>query len=430
MNLKKGCVRFSISFRVVEGIAGMSWINVKLGDICDLFNGYAFKSSDYVDISNTLSCRMSNIRPGGIFNIEYNARYLPDNFVEKYKQFLLRDGDVVIAMTDLADTPKILGVPTVIKTNGKNILLNQRVGKLIIKDRNIVHFPYLQLALNFPKVRAVYKKFAGGGLQINLGKKDLLSIELPLPPLPEQKKIAEILDAADSLRQKDQQLVEHYDRLSQSLFLDMFGDVFNNTKGFSIALFSELVEKVQIGPFGSQLHKCDYVENGIPLINPVHIVNSKIIPNHAFSLRTEKYKSLPNYHLKAGDLIMGRRGEMGRCALVTEKEDGFFCGTGSLYLRLNNKVTPLFLMKTITSKSGKEYLERNAQGVTMMNLNKKIILNIEIGLPPIELQNKFETSICAIEKQKELAQQSLKKSEDLFNSLLQRAFKGELTNTQ
>jgi len=254
--------------------------------------------------------------------------------------------------------------------------------------------------------------------------------KIPLPPLPEQKKIADILDAADSLRQKDQQLVEHYDRLSQSLFLDMFGDVFNNTKGFSIALFSELVEKVQIGPFGSQLHKCDYVENGIPLINPVHIVNSKIIPNHAFSLRTEKYKSLPNYHLKAGDLIMGRRGEMGRCALVTEKEDGFFCGTGSLYLRLNNKVTPLFLMKTITSKSGKEYLERNAQGVTMMNLNKKIILNIEIGLPPIELQNKFETSICAIEKQKELAQQSLKKSEDLFNSLLQRAFKGELTHTQ
>ncbi|PSW92299.1 restriction endonuclease subunit S [Photobacterium iliopiscarium] len=259
--------------------------------------------------------------------------------------------------------------------------------------------------------------------------KYIKSIKIPIPLLEEQKKIAEILDAADSLRQKDKQLVEHYDRLSQSLFLDMFGNVFNNVKKFEECLFSEIVEKVQIGPFGSQLHKHDYIENGIPLINPIHIVDSKIVPNSLFTLQDEKYDSLPNYHLKIGDLIMGRRGEMGRCALVTEKENGFFCGTGSLYLRLNKNVNPTFLLKVITSDGGKEYLERNAQGVTMMNLNKKIILNIKIGLPPIELQNKFETSISEIRKQKSLAQQALQKSDDLFNSLLQRAFKGLLTNS-
>jgi len=90
-------------------------------------------------------------------------------------------------------------------------------------------------------------------------------------------------------------------------------------------------------------------------------------------------------------------------------------------------VNPLFLLNVITSKSGREYLERNSQGVTMMNLNKKIILNIKFGLPPIALQNQFAERIQLIEAQKQQAQRSLEKSEALFNSLLQRAFTGELT---
>ena len=71
----------------------MSWPSVALGEVCDLQNGYAFKSSDYVASSNTLSCRMSNIRPGGEFDIDYNARFLPDSFAEKYQQFLNIEND-------------------------------------------------------------------------------------------------------------------------------------------------------------------------------------------------------------------------------------------------------------------------------------------------------------------------------------------------
>ena len=82
---------------------------IQLKDVCDLKNGYAFKSQDYVEKSNTLNCRMSNIRPGAIFDINYSPKYLPDEFAEKYNEFLLYDGDIVIAMTDLAGDPKILG---------------------------------------------------------------------------------------------------------------------------------------------------------------------------------------------------------------------------------------------------------------------------------------------------------------------------------
>ena len=74
---------------------------IQLKDICDLDNGYAFKSDDYVDNSNTLNCRMSNIRPDGSFDILYSAKYLPDEFAEKYKDYILHDGDLIIAMTDM-----------------------------------------------------------------------------------------------------------------------------------------------------------------------------------------------------------------------------------------------------------------------------------------------------------------------------------------
>jgi len=79
---------------------------VLLSTICDLKNGFAFKSKDYVDISNTLSCRMSSIRPGGNFDLEHNQRFLPDNYAKLYSDYLLSDGDIVIAMTDLAGDPK------------------------------------------------------------------------------------------------------------------------------------------------------------------------------------------------------------------------------------------------------------------------------------------------------------------------------------
>jgi len=296
-----------------------------------------------------------------------------------------------------------------------------------LKNKGSVNSDYIEYCFKSPFVIKQIQATADAAVVGTYTITNAKETKIPLPPLAEQQKIAAILDAADSLRQKDQQVIDHYTTLSQSLFLEMFGDVFQNSENFSELSFSEITEKVQIGPFGSQLHKKDYVENGIPLVNPVHIKDKKIVTNTSFTLLKSKFESLPNYHLKSGDLIMGRRGEMGRCALVTEKEAGYFCGTGSLYIRLNSKANPIFLLNVISSSSGKSYLERHAQGVTMMNLNKKIILNIKIGIPPITLQNKFAERIQTIEAQKQQAQASLKKSNDLFNSLLQRAFKGKLT---
>lgn len=396
---------------------------VKLGDICDLFNGYAFKSSDYVEKSNTLSCRMSNIRPGGRFDIGYNPRYLPDDFSEKYAQFKLKDNDVVIAMTDLADSPKILGVPTVIKTNGKNILLNQRVGKLIIKEPNQIYFPYLQLTLNSPRVRSIYKKFAGGGLQINLGKKDLLSVQIPLPPLAEQKQIAAILDAADSLRQKDQQLVEHYTALSQSLFLEMFGDPETNPMGWECRTLNELVSKLGDGLHGTPTYSEEgeyYFINGNNLQNGVIQINSqtKKVSSEEFN----KHKK----ELNESTMLVSINGTIGKVAFY--RGENIVLGKSACYFNVQETlINKIFLYRLIESPYFIKYASGLATGSTIKNVSLKTMRNFPVPTPPKELQNQFAERIAIIEQQKQQAQANLEKSEALFNSLLQRAFTGELT---
>lgn len=382
----------------------MSFPLTKLGDMCDLVNGYAFKSSDYLDASNTLSCRMSNIRPSGRFDIEYNARYLPDHFAEKYKQFTLKDGDVVIAMTDLADSPKILGVPTVIKTNGKNILLNQRVGKLVIKDSNRVYFPYLQLALNSPRVRSVYKRFAGGGLQINLGKADLLSVEIPLPPLAEQQKIVAILDAADSLRQKDRQLIDHYTTLSQSLFLEMFGDPVTNPMGWKKELFLDV--------FNTKTGKLDSNAASVAGIYPFFTCAKD-------ELRIDSYSYDDEVLLLAGNNAAG--------VFDVKYYKGKFDAYQRTYILIiqGDKLTYPFMQISLEKKLID--LQRLSIGSSTQYLTMKILGRLEFIVPPITLQNQFAERIKLIEAQKQQAQVSLEKSEALFNSLLQRAFSGELT---
>lgn len=201
----------------VEMFGSQAWEVHKLSAICDLQNGYAFKSDDYVDESDVLNCRMSNIRPNGDFDIFYNARYLSSNFSEKYKEFLLKDGDVIIAMTDMAGEPKILGVPTIVDTKGKKLLLNQRVGKLVFKKQNILNIDYLKFALTQRSIKNYFKKFANGGVQINLGKSDLLSVPIAIPSYELQIIFSQKIQKLFKLKQVEIVELEKIKKLQSSL---------------------------------------------------------------------------------------------------------------------------------------------------------------------------------------------------------------------
>ena len=260
-----------------------------------------------------------------------------------------------------------------------------------------------------------------------LSPKQLASFRVPLPPLAEQKRIAGILDAADALRAKRREALAQLDTLLQSTFLDMFGDPVTDPRGWEVRELNETKSMVQIGPFGSLLHKSDYIVDGVPLVNPMHIVAGQIQVNIEQTVSEDKAATLNNYRLQTGDVIMGRRGEMGRCAIVSATEEGMLCGTGSLFIRPHpDELTSLFLAKTFSSESMKRRLEGLSQGVTMPNLNRKMIEGLKIGTPPLELQRDFAAIVESIEQQKASQRAHLAELDNLFASLQSHAFRGDL----
>lgn len=206
----------------------------------------------------------------------------------------------------------------------------------------------------------------------------------------------------------------------------MFGDAVKNNKKWNKNELKNYT-KVRIGPFGSLLHREDYVQNGVPLVNPSHISEGKIIIDSELTISKNKMKELSAYVMHEGDVVLGRRGEIGRCAVVTKKEDGYLCGTGSIFIRPTAEVNPIFLYNIISSASMRKVLENSAKGITMKNLNSGIIENLKIPVPPLRLQTQFAQIVSKTESLKAQYQQSLTELENLYGSLSQKAFKGELS---
>lgn len=258
-------------------------------------------------------------------------------------------------------------------------------------------------------------KYAKGVTIKHLVKSALLSIPIPIPPLFEQHRIVSELDCLNGIIDKKREQLKELDALAQSIFYDMFGDPIMNEKGWEVKRIKNIAQ-VKIGPFGSLLHAHDYVENGHPVINPVHLKEGKISVDYNFTINDEKYFEMISYQLIANDIIFGRRGDIGRCALVSEHEDKCICGTGCLYIRFREKINPQFSICSLNNKSITNYLMSRAKGATMLNINCNIIENMPMILPPLSLQQEFAEKISAIDKQKELIKQSLAEVEYLFNS--------------
>ena len=132
---------------------------------------------------------------------------------------------------------------------------------------------------------------------------------------------------------------------------------------------------------------------GVPVVNPASIQNENIVPIEKMAVGVATLNRLSTFKLKTGDIVMGRRGEMGRCAMVTDRETGWLCGTGSLVLRLHQCVYARFLVLMIGSPYVREYLGGSAVGATMQNLNQAILLSVVIGLPPLAEQHRIVAKV-------------------------------------
>lgn len=254
---------------------------------------------------------------------------------------------------------------------------------------------------------------------MTLNKATLSEKMINIPSIEEQKDIADKLDAVDLLIDIQRRQLTKLDDLVKSRFVEMFGDPVSNPHGFEQVALSQLAE-IKIGPFGSLLHKEDYIEGGHPLLNPSHISEGRIVPDDKLTVSDSKYAEMEAYHLHTGDIVMGRRGEMGRCAVVPD--EGYLCGTGSLLIRTKGEVTADYLQKVISFPTFKKTIEDMAVGQTMPNLNVPIVSSFQIIKPPIDVQRRYYAFVAEVDKSKLAVKQSLEKLETLKKSLMQQYF--------
>lgn len=158
----------------------------------------------------------------------------------------------------------------------------------------------------------------------------------------------------------------------------------------------ELALSIQTGPFGSQLHQSDYSETGIPVIMPKDMVNGKISTNDIARVSESHVLRLKRHKVKTGDIIYSRRGDVGRCSLITENESGWLCGTGCLKVNLDKtKCVPPFLFYILQRKDSVGWIENHAVGATMPNLNTGILSNLPVTIPSVEGQRRIASVLSA-----------------------------------
>ena len=182
---------------------------------------------------------------------------------------------------------------------------------------------------------------------------------------------------------------------------------FDLPDGWAWMRLASLIEMFITGPFGSALHKSDYVADGIPLINPMNIIEGKIVPIDKMQVSRETVERLSTFKVTSSDIVIARRGDMGRCAVVQPEQEGWLCGTGSFVLRFPIVLCSEYFAVCLRSPYSVEYLSGNSIGNTMLNLNQAILKSILLPVPPCTEQKRIINAVfVANEHLAEISNQS------------------------
>ena len=382
------------------------WEYKKLGEIAKCAIGLTYKPENVTEeLSGTIVLRSSNIQNSILdFNdiVRVNVPVKEDKIV--------KDGDILMCSRN--GSIRLVGKVALIK----NLKERMSYGAFMTIIRSQYN-PYLFEYFKTPAFRQYL--IAGKTTTVNqITVKMLNNLTIPLPPKSTQLAIVSELDKINELIRLKKEQLKDFDNLAQSLFYEMFGDPVENEKGWEVKKIGDLA-LVKTGPFGSMLHKEDYICDGIPLVNPVHMKDFKIVPDLDFTISNEKASELENYLLKSNDVVFARRGDIGRCAIVSEAEQGFICGTGSLFVRFSKEIESIFIMYIIRCDSFSKHLISKAKGATMLNINSNTIADLRIPLPPLSLQRLFAQRIEQIEREKSEVQKSIQDLETLLASRMQ-----------
>lgn len=263
--------------------------------------------------------------------------------------------------------------------------------------------------------------FITGAIVQKLTQAALVSIPIPVPPLPEQHRIVSELDLLQSIIDKQQAQLKELDTLAQAIFYDMFGDL--EASKYTLIELCDSKDDIKCGPFGTQLSKTEYQKSGVAVWG-IPQINShfKIPPSDYVS--EEKAINLKDYSVIAGDIVMSRKGNVGQCCVFPKSFSSGIIHSDVLRLRLNpHKADSLFMMYQLhLSKNVKYQIQLVSSGAIMPGINVTKLKNIVVEVPPLSLQQSFSSKIESIEKQKATIAQSIAETQKLFNYTMDKYF--------
>jgi type I restriction enzyme S subunit len=311
----------------------------------------------------------------------------------------------------------------------KDLYTNEAIAALPIKNLNELDSKYLIYALGQMKFGETSDRAAMG---MTLNKKKLAKLKIPLPPLPEQKRIAAILDKADELRQKRRQAIAKLDELLQATFLDMFGDPVTNPKGWEVKKITQMVKNekhsIKRGPFGGALKKEIFKPSGYLVYEQYHALNNDFNMERYY-IDDVKFNELKAFEVKSKDLIISCSGVyLGKLAEIPEGNTKGIINQALLKVSLNEDIMKNILFKFIfTNKRFRSTFFGDQRGSGVPNFPPMTTFKqFDFICPPIDIQNRFIVLVQSIQRNLAKQKDGLLKAENLFSSLQQRAFKGQL----
>lgn len=397
-----------------------NWVWVRLKSVASWGSGGtpSRKHEEYYN-GDILWIKTGELNNGWIYDTEEK---ITDEGLKKSSAKLFPPYSVLIAMYGATiGKVAILGVPATTNQACACAVCNQSL-------------LYMYLFYYCISQKNVFIEKGKGGAQPNISQIILKQHPIPLPPLSEQQRIVERIEELfaklDEAKERLQEVANSFAVRKAAILHKAFTGELIGKQVTELVPLENLVDLIKIGPFGSSLHESDYIENGIPLVNPKHIVQQRIVPQSKISISDEKAEELSSYKLKENDIVLGRRGEMGRCAPISNREENWICGTGSMIIRLKKEYDAKLYSLILGSQATVTYLENSAVGSTLKNLNEKIVRKIPVPQFSNEEQHEIVRLIDDLLARERAAQQAAEQalaSIDLMKkSILARAFRGEL----
>jgi len=317
--------------------------------------------------------------------------------------------------------------------NRLDLAINQDLAGILI-DSSRYDISFLAYQLRCDRIHKEVASHKRGATIQGITRDSLKTLEIVLPPLVEQKKIAGVLGIVQRAIEQQEQLIQRTTELKKTLLHQLFtqglrGEPQKQTeigpvpKSWEVTTLGALASKpygfLQTGPFGSQLHKHDYQAEGIGVVNPTHLWGNRINHEDVPRVSPKTAALLIRHRLEAGDILFARRGEIGRYGMVTKGEEGWLCGTGCFLARVRQKnIDNRFLAYLFSTPGAIAWLNSHAAGAIMPNLNNTVLRAMPVCSPKIEDQIEIANCLDAAEQKLTLCNRKKQALNDLFRALL------------